>query len=880
MMDMTRTTLALIFFGMFAAAGPVGGQTAAQGAAVPAEAFLPLEEASRALPRLQDSVRVPAGLTVERALRSIADQIGFRVLYRGELPGLAEKAAAFPEPLPAGQALIRLVRTTRLDLRVSRSGQMVVVARPVAGTGSVSGGVAATDTRVPLANALVSIDGGRSALTDSTGAFRIAGVAAGVHAIGITALGYRPLRLDTVRVAPGSDTPVQATLDVEALPLDAIVVTPGTFDVMQENGAETQALSRPEIEAMPQLLEDINRAVTRLPGVNAEDASARFSLRGGGYDELLVLLDGVELDEPFHLTEIGGVLSIIDVEAIGGVEVTSGGFTAEYGDRLTGVFDLKTLSRPTLGTHVSAGVSASNARLMGRGGFAGDRGQWLLSARRGYFDLVLDMVGESETGLVPRYGDVLAKVDYRLSDRHQLSANVLGANDELLMRKTAGSDVGDGDYRATRSSAYAWTNWRAAWTPSLSTRTVLSFTRLNQHRGGIDLAYGLQNGFRQIDDQTSYATALRQSWLWGITDRNALKWGFAAKRVSADYDRWVQVDPALVNDSPPPELRRTLERAGTQAGGYLAYRLRPWEALTAEAGVRYDHYGLTREGLWSPRFNAAFSPRAGTTLRLAWGLSYQGQAANEIDVVDGDTLLYPADRAEHRVIGLEQRLSPSITGRLEVYERRMGDLRPRFFNATNILAPVLETEPDRIMLDATGALARGLELLLSGRPADGRIRWSASYTLASVKDRIDQLDIPRLDDHRHALQLELGYRASESFSINAGWQYHTGNPVYAPSFQLDTASNGTIWAHEYFDMVKLERLPAYHRLDLRATRSFRVGAGRMNVFVDVFNAYSRRNPRGWEFTPTFDASGRYTLQRAQYRPTFGILPTFGVSWGF
>ncbi len=878
---MTRTMWAVLAFVMWqGAAGPVRAQDAANGGSARAEEFLTLEQAGRALPRLQAPVRLAAGLTVERALRSIAEQIGFRVLYRGELAGLDASAPAQADSLPAAEALTRLLRGTRLDVRISRSGQMVVITRPVRGSGSLSGVVLAADTRAPLANALVSIDGGRSALTDSAGAFRIAAVLAGPHAVGITALGHVPVRLDSVLVGPGADTRLDTALVVEALPLDAIVVTPGTFDVMQENGAKTQALTRPEIEAMPQLLEDINRAVTRLPGVNAEDASARFSLRGGGYDELLVLLDGVELDEPFHLTEIGGVLSIIDVEAIGGVEVTSGGFTAEYGDRLTGVFDLKTLSLPTLGTHLSAGLSASNARLMGRGGFARDRGQWLLSARRGYFDLVLQMVGEDETGLVPRYGDVLAKVDYRLSDRHQLSANVLGANDQLLMRRTAGSDPDDGDYRATRSSAYVWTNWRASWTPTLSSRTVLSVTRLNQHRGGIDLAYGLQNGYRQIDDQTSYATALRQSWLWGISDRNALKWGFGAKRVSADYDRWVQVDPAFATVSPPPEFRRTLARAGTQLGGYLAYRLRPWDALTAEAGLRYDHYGLTREGLWSPRLNLALSPRDGTTLRLAWGLSYQGQAANQINVVDGDTLLYPADRAEHRVIGLEQRLSPSITGRLEVYERRMGNLRPRFFNATNILAPVLETEPDRIMLDATDARARGLELLLSGRPAAGRVRWSASYTLASVRDRIDGFEIPRLDDHRHALQLEIGYRASENFSINAGWQFHTGNPVYAPAFQLDTASNGTIWAHEYFDMRELERLPAYHRLDLRATRSFPLGAGRMNVFVDVFNAYSRHNPRGWEFTPAFDASGGYTLRRAQYRPTFGILPTFGVSWGF
>ena len=646
---MRRTTWFLLMAALGLVPVSVAGQQSLKPPAAPADAFLTLEEAAREMPRLRTPVRVAAGSTVEQALRAIAEQVGCRLIYRGELQGLRDPAPA-AVGVPAVVALARILRQSGLDVRISRSGQMVVVARQSAGTGTLLGTILAADTRAPVPQALVSLDGGRSMLTDSAGLFRIAGVPAGSHALGVTALGYAPLRLSSLDVQAGAATRVDTALSVEALPLETIVVTPGTFDIMQENGARPQALSRDEIEAMPQLLEDINRAVTRLPGVAAEDATARFSLRGGGYDELLVLLDGVELDEPFHLAEIGSVLSIVDVEAIGGIQMTSDGFTAEYGDRLTGVFDMKTLSRPSLGTHVSGGLSASNARVMGRGAFGGDRGQWLLSARRGYFDLVLKMVGEDETGLVPRYGDVLGKVDYRLSDRHRVSANVLASSDEILMRKYAGNDdPSDGDYRATASSAYAWTNWRAWWTPRLSSRTVLSLTRLNQHRGGISLPYGLQNGIRQRDDRLSWAEALRQDWVWGIGQRQALKWGGNVKHQSAEYERWIDYDPAFYVFQ-PPALSRNLERAGTQAGGYVAYRLRPWEAVTAEGGLRYDHYGLTGEGHWSPRLNLALQPRVGSTMRLAWGLSYQGQAANKIAVEDGDTLY-----------GIAKKLGVSVT---------------------------------------------------------------------------------------------------------------------------------------------------------------------------------------------------------------------------
>ncbi len=855
-------------------------QTASAGAGSTSEVFLSLEEAMHQLPALRTPVRVPGGITVAAALRSIAEQIGFRLIYREGLPGLDARIPQSLPDFPAGDALARILEPTRVTLRVSRSGQIVVVARPAVGRGTISGTVLDAE-RVPVPGALVSLAGARSVLADSTGAFVLPDVPAGKYALGISALGYAPLRLDSLQVVAGQVVRVDTVLAIEALPLAAVVVTPGTFRLMQENATRPQVLTRADIEAMPQLLEDINRALTRLPGVASEDASARFSLRGGRYDELLVLLDGVELDEPFHLLEVGGVLSIVDVEAIGGVQMTSDGFTAEYGNRLTGMVDMSTLSRPTLGTHFSAGLSASNARLMGRGTFAGDRGQWLLSARRGYFDLVLGMMGEDDQGYVPRYGDILGKVDYRLSDSHRISFHVLGANDALEIRPGADSDdPSDHDYKATSGSAYAWTNWRAYWLPRLSTRTVLSLSRMTRDRGGIGEPYGIQNGIGQRDHRLAHAAALRQDWTWAPTERQTLKWGADLKRVSADYDRSIIWPGVLDSTGAMLRLDRIGSHTGTDAGGYLAYRARPWNVLTGEAGLRYDHHDLTGDRLWSPRLNLALFPRAGTALRLAWGRSYQAQSPTDLAIDDGDTLFYPAERAEHRVIGLEQALGRGITGRFELYERRMSSLRPRYFNATNIFGPVPETEPDRIELRASSARARGVELLVTREPGASHIRWSASYALASVNDRVGDLTVPRLDDSRHVLQLEAGYRPSDGFSLNLAWQYRSGKPVFVPAFGLDTLATGMIYRTETYDLSRYERLPAYHRLDVRVTRSMRVGGGRMNVFLDVFNAYSRHNPRGWDFTPAWNASGGYTLARAAYAPNFGILPTFGASWEF
>ena len=136
-----------------------------------------------------------------------------------------------------------------------------------------------------------------------------------------------------------------------------------------------------EVETIPQFGEDIFRAVTRLPGITGDDFSAKFTVRGGENDQVLVRVDGVELYDPFHLMDIGGgALSIIDVGLIEGVDLLTGGYPAEYGDKLSGVFDVRTRTPQPGRTHAAVGLSMMNARALIEGG--SERSSWLVSARR------------------------------------------------------------------------------------------------------------------------------------------------------------------------------------------------------------------------------------------------------------------------------------------------------------------------------------------------------------------------------------------------------------------------------------------------------------------------------------------------------------------
>ena len=173
------------------------------------------------------------------------------------------------------------------------------------------------------------------------------------------------------------DSTVQLELLMRPLPvrLQDVVVTPGAFAFVEPGAATRQVMTREDIESVPRFGEDIFHAVSRLPGLTSGDYTAHFGIRGGRHDETLIMLDGLEIYEPYHLKDFNeGAISIVDAETIDGVEVLTGGFPAKYGNKRSGVFRITSKDPRGSDPRASVGLSFINARAMALGTFAEDRG--------------------------------------------------------------------------------------------------------------------------------------------------------------------------------------------------------------------------------------------------------------------------------------------------------------------------------------------------------------------------------------------------------------------------------------------------------------------------------------------------------------------------
>ncbi|MCK5652108.1 MAG: TonB-dependent receptor, partial [Gemmatimonadetes bacterium] len=441
-------------------------------------------------------------------------------------------------------------------------------------------------------------------------------------------------------------------------------------------------------------------AVAQVPGVTTHDYTSVPYVRGARPEEVLTVLDGLELYEPYHMKQWDGSLSIIDVETVSDVDLTTGGFTAEHGDASTGIFSMRSATPASGDMRTTVGLDFLSSILKNEGTFAEGKGAWLFSARKGFLDLVFEITGRNaDEDLHPSYYDILSKVEYEVRPGHRLSAHILQAGDDNY-----GAEEDSTIYQHRYGSSYAWVNWEADFSRTLSAQTVLSVGRVTRDRDGADYWNPADPPVLEVRDQATFDFfGLRQDWQLRRWSRMMLKWGFDAKLGTADYDylRWRKVWEFNVDDPIAPDwtirfdtLNVVTSRSGNEIGAYVASRLQPVDRLTVEAGLRYDRQSHTDEWQLGPRVNAALQLASRTTLRGAWGHYNQSHGLHRLWVADGDTTFYSAQRAEHRVLGLEHRLENGITLRVEAYQRLLTDPLPEYRDLEDHVEGLKEEGPE------------------------------------------------------------------------------------------------------------------------------------------------------------------------------------------
>jgi hypothetical protein len=684
-------------------------------------------------------------------------------------------------------------------------------------------------------------------------------------------------RLVVVRGSSSGEGPERPTPSAPPEPVTAeiVVTAPPESRHGEPVGTTGLAIEGPEGD-LPHAGGDAFRAVALLPGAAATESSAQPSVRGGRRDDVMVVLDGLELLAPYHLQEFDSALGIVPTDSLERVELISDPVPVEYGDRLGGVVDMRT-RQPEAPLHLSLGVGSLFAEASAGGGFAGGRGSWLGAARSGNYRLALEADGRHED---PRYWDVFGKADYALRPAQSLRLNVLLAGDEFDVDPAS---VGGGRYRSRWGNSYLWLSHVAGLGANGLAESVAWTSMLDRSRLARQARQGATR-FDLDDARTLTLTGGKSVWHWSpAAARWSLDGGVEWREIHSSIDYRAE------REGLAPELPGTLPARGSsrfadsfdfdQSAAFASARWRVAPRVTLESGVRWDHIGLTDEAHWSPRIHLAWAPDGASVVRAAWGWFYQSQRSYELQVEDGEKAFWPAERSGQSLLSYERHLGTGASWRIGAYDRRESRPRARFESLFDTAVLYPELAPGRVRLEPEAGRAWGIELLYKSAPRP-RFDWSASYTYASVADSIDGRWVPRATDEPHSLELTGGLQLPRKWTLSAAWLYHTGWPTTHVGARLASGEDGDPRVEPALGPIRGDRLPDYHRLDLRFGRGWDLGRGRLSAYLELQNVYARDNARGFEgFRFELDSRGEPVVL-ADPVSWGSFLPSFGVRWSF
>jgi len=174
----------------------------------------------------------------------------------------------------------------------------------------------------------------------------------------------------------------------------------------------------------------------------------------------------------------------------------------------------------------------------------------------------------------------------------------------------------------------------------------------------------------------------------------------------------------------------------------------------------------------------------------------------------------------------------------------VSDPHPRWETIFSAFDPVPEIATDLAMVAPESVSAHGVELYLASRRG-GSFDWWFSYAYSSIEDRLDGVDTPRFVNQPHAVIASASWRPGPKWSLTGVLVYHTGWPTTAVRARPVEGPDGEERLSYDVGPFYQERLGDYYRLDVRASRTSRVGKrGQLTFFIDVQNLTDRDNESG------------------------------------
>lgn len=688
--------------------------------------------------------------------------------------------------------------------------------------------------------------------------------------------------------------------------------------------------------------ENVFRVLHTLPGVSAPtEFDSRLSVRGGGPDQNLTVMDGVEIHNPYRLF---GLISAFNPETVASFELTAGAFSAAHGDRLSSLLVIENRAGTRdEGFKGSSALSLTDSNLILEGRLP--KGSWLVTGRRTYYDVVAERFTDAD---LPSFQDLQGRLVWEPTAASRLSVVA------LTSRESADADFEDEEQGVDGAFGTDASNdlVAASLDAPLGRRGVSRTTAAFYDNGDtVDFDGTFRDETRRSnapgEEVSAFGSAaltfarrwevqdlsLRQSFTFRLGSRNTLQVGGELHRLRT---RWVfsflgDRNPNVANGSSiqggsglPESLDSS--RSSNRTGMWLADRL-PLGRLVLEPGLRVDRTSVNAETSVSPRLQATYAIDGATRLRGALGIHTQSpgyekllQSDYFVDLTAEGTLDLRSERARHVLLTLERDLPRGarlrlegyykgfdrlLIGALETEEERLARLARYDFPAELQVGLPRESQITTFPTNDGKGYAYGFDVFVERRPASGsRLTGWASYTWGIARREAYGQTYPFDYDRRHAFSAVTDYALGRKWSLSGTLRIASGFPRTVPlgvrPAAMEDVGDGDgdgnvaelvpqrdtlglpVYSVDLGGVANLNRgrLPVFARLDARATFRPKGSQGRWSLYLDVINLFNRDNVNVLNPTLEYDPASDRPRLSEETQGALPFLPSFGVHFHF
>lgn len=659
-------------------------------------------------------------------------------------------------------------------------------------------------------------------------------------------------------------------LIVDAKELEAAkVLSHSNREMLKIPQMGTQYVDADIVRKVPALMgeADIIRVIQMLPGVQApSEGSTGFSVRGGGVDQNLILMDGAPIYVSGHFL---GFFSMFNDDVVKSAQIYKGDFPARLGGRTSSVLEINTEdgNMSEWGGQFSIGLIASKINL--NGPIVKDKLSLQLSARRSYADAFFPLLKNR----IPErtrifFYDVNAKLNYIINDRNRISASAFSSRDLFgLAVQDMGVNLMTFDYR-NNTQSIRWSNITSERINSNTTLYNSIFTSLLD--ADVDASAFTWN-------TKIIETGIKQNFTWDINASNTMAFGAQIANYNISPSETRPTGESIISDVVSP---------GTYAASPAIFvqnesKLGP---LTVRYGIRtalFSTYGETDQFYFDSDTHELSDERhfsKGEVITSYAGLDPRISASFMLS--EDSSLKVAYSRARQYI---QQAIISAYGSVSDIWFTASPNVKPQISDQVsfgfnhNFMEDSFEFTLEGFYKNNKNTLdfKDNPGLIIGDKYREGLLRFGKSWSYGietMLKYEYEKFsgwinytwsramyNIPEINNgkpyrspvnHEHSVNFIANYEINKRLSASASWVFYSGAPTTFPVGRFEY--EGT-YVPIYSERNE-DSMPDYHRLDLSVNYKTRQRvinkkwSGEWNF--SLYNAYARHN--AWSIASTFN----------------------------